>query len=177
MTTNKRRNARKIESSIQDAVGLEQRVGDYAAAAVQKELLENEMNEKLVQIRKEYDEKLAAQEGVLNAIFADVQAYVTLNPGAIPGPRKSVDLVPGTIGYRTGNPRVTLPKGLDEAELCEQLRRDDELKGFVRIAEELDRKAVVAAGSAERELLAEYGVEVRQTERFFIDPRIDRSGP
>lgn len=171
-----KRRGTRIESSIHDDAGMEARVGDYAAAELERLRLENEMNKKIVQIKREYEEKKAAQEGILNAIMRDIQTYVQLHPDAIPGPKKSRELLHGTIGYRTGNPKVYLPKGVEEAAVCGLLKDDDELAGFLRITETLNKEAVIAADAETRERLAEYGVEVRQTERFFVEPKIDRSG-
>ena len=71
---------------------------------------------------------------------------------------------------------MRLPRGVDEAELCAELRGAG-LPGYVRTREEINREAVLAADEAGRETLEVHGIKVTQTkDRFFIEIKREQPG-
>lgn len=170
------RTTRLRATTIMNRKDLENVLGRYAAAVIEADALKAELDRKVNELRAGYEERAAALGKRAEIFFADIEAYLANNPEEIPAGRKSLELLHGTVGYRTGNPTVRLPRGVDEAALCEELRCSGFPK-YVRTREEVNREAVLAADDAARESLAAHGVKVTQTkDRFFIEIKREQPG-
>jgi phage host-nuclease inhibitor protein Gam len=104
----------------------------------------------------------------------DIEAWAAGHPEQFLD-RKSIDLLHGTIGFRTSTPRVVIPRNMDEDELSVRLMLAG-MSEYVRVRRELDRQAVLAAAASDKyqdvqDRIGEFGVHVVQSERFFIDVR------
>lgn len=162
------RTTRRITSTIASRADLENAVGNYAQTILAKEAAMAKLTGRLAAIRAEYEETCAQLDKKAQAQFEDIAAYITLHPEEIPTGRKSIDLLHGTLGYRTGNPSVRLPRGVGEEDMIERLRAAG-LGGYVRTRDELDRAAILASEDAERATLEAHGLRIVQSERFFVE--------
>ena len=172
----KTRTTRLRATTIMNRTDLENVLGRYAAAVIEADALKAELDRKVNELRAGYEERAAALGKRAEIFFADVEAYLANNPEEIPAGRKSLELLHGTVGYRTGNPTVRLPRGADEAALCEELRGAG-LPGYVRTRDEINREAVLAADDDASETLAAHGIKVTQTkDRFFIEIKREQPG-
>lgn len=170
------RTTRLRATTIMNRTDLENVLGRYAAAVIEADALKAELDRKVNELRAGYEERAAALGKRAEIFFADIEAYLANNPEEIPSARKSLELLHGTVGYRTGNPTVRLPRGVEEAALCEELRGAG-FPEYVRAREEVNREAVLAADDAARESLAAHGVKVTQTkDRFFIEIKREQPG-
>lgn len=170
------RTTRLRATTIMNRNDLENVLGRYAAAVIEADALKAELDRKVNELRAGYEERAAALGKRAEIFFADIEAYLANNPEEIPAGRKSLELLHGTVGYRTGNPTVRLPRGVDEAALCEELRCSG-FPEYVRTREEVNREAVLAADDAARESLAAHGVKVTQTrDRFYIEIKREQPG-
>ena len=170
------RTTRLRATTIMNRTDLENVLGRYAAAVIEADALKAELDRKVNELRAGYEERAAALGKRAEIFFADIEAYLANNPEEIPAGRKSLELLHGTVGYRTGNPTVRLPRGVEEAALCEELRGAG-FPEYVRTREEVNREAVLAADDAARESLAAHGVKVTQTkDRFFIEIKREQPG-
>ena len=163
------RTTRLRATTIMNRADLENVLGRYAATVIEADALKAELDRKTNELRAGYEERAAALGKRAEIFFADIEAYLANNPEEIPAGRKSLELLHGTVGYRTGNPTVRLPRGADEGELCQELKGAG-LPEFVRAREEVDRAAVLAANDDVRAALAAHGVKVTQIrDRFYIE--------
>lgn len=152
---------------------LENVLGEYAAAAIERAKLGATMDAKLNEIRAAYEERFAGLDETLEGLFADLEAWAALHRDEF-ADRRSLDLLHGTIGFRTGNPAVKPLKGVKWEHVVDQLRAAH-LDAWLRAPDpEVNKEAVLAAREtlgADR--LAQLGMRVEQTERFFVDPKIE----
>ncbi len=170
------RTTRRRATTITSREDLENVLGQYAVAVIDGDALKAEMERKIAEIRADYEIRAADVGRRQEDLFADIEAYVLGNPQEIPAGRKSLELLHGTVGFRTGNPTVRLPRGADEGELCQELKGAG-LPEFVRAREEVDRAAVLAANDDVRAALAAHGVKVTQTrDRFYIEIKREQPG-
>ena len=170
------RTTRLRTTTIASREDLENVLGRYAAAVIEGDELKADMERKINELRAGYEERAAAIGKRCELLFADIEAYMSNNPEEIPAGRKSLELLHGTVGYRTGNPTVRLPRGVDEAELCEELRCSG-FEVFVRTRDEVNREAVLAADDTTRDSLAAHGVKVTQVkDRFFVEIKREQPG-
>ena len=165
------RTSKRIVSTITDRAGLEESVGQYARIVLEKEAVELELTERTRKIREDYEEKSAALAKKADAAFDDISSYAAIHPEEFPKDKKSIDLLHGTIGYRTGMPRLLLPRGREEAEVVGELKSAG-LGAFVRQKEELDRAKILSSAAQDDNLRDAFelrGIRVSQVERFFVD--------
>jgi phage host-nuclease inhibitor protein Gam len=169
----------EVKGGIDTREELERAMGEYAAATLALEACRVEMEDNLRRIRDEYEQELAGLKLAAEAPFKQLELWARRHPEAFEG-RKSLELTHGTIGYRTGMPRVTLKRGTDENALCGLLEAHGYARA-VRVAKELDKEEIIRCARSESEaekhfaegLASEFGLKVSQTERFYAEARRD----
>ena len=171
-----------IKGAIESREDLEKCMGEFAQARLALEGARLEKEAALKAAREEFEAVEPALKAAVEAPFKQLELWARMHPEAFDG-RKSLELVQGTIGFRTGQPRVVLPRGCDEAQLCAALQGDG-LGRFVRMVPTLDRDAVIRAARDEKDapwddaarLAQKHGVRVSQAERFYAEERKDPKG-
>lgn len=168
------RKSKIISSSILSDDDLEQAVETYAVTSHNLAEIEAVMSQEIDAVRSRYVAEITRLKASMEATLDDVASWASLHPECFRS-RKSIDLVHGTIGYRTSTPRCTLRRGTDEHALATTMRDDPEASRYVRIALEIDRQGIIARTSMDADaaqMLADrYGIRVTQSERFYIDPK------
>lgn len=165
-------------TSIGNREDLEGVFGEYAQAAIERDALKAELEESIRKVRAGYEAAFARLDETAAALLEDVQAWAAGHPEAF-AEKKSLELLHGTIGFRTSTPRVALPRGADEEELASALAEAG-LTCYVRIRRELDRQRILAdvADTAEDNdaaaVLDAYGIQVKQSDRFFAEVREEK---
>jgi len=149
---------------------LEETMGEYARHAIVRGQLVLAMEERINMIRKDYEGRLADCDALLETLFADMEAWAALNPGVFAS-KKSIDLVHGTLGYRTGMPALKPIKGCKWEHILDMLKCRG-MHDYVRTIYEVDKAKLLAdRESIGPERLQALGVRVDQAERFFVEPR------
>lgn len=172
----------EIKGAIETREELEKTMGEFAAAEVALAAQKAEMEARILEIRKEYEEATAALKLAAEAPFKQLELWARRHPEAF-GEKKTLELLHGSIGFRTGMPRVSLKRGLDEEALCQALENAGCGK-VVRTVRELDKAEIIrlaaATGEAEKffsqNLAREFGLKVSQTERFFAAAKEEKTG-
>lgn len=172
----------EVKGAVETRDELERTMGEYAAATLAVEARRTEMEDRLRAVRDEYEQDLAALRLAAEVPFKQLELWARRHPEAFEG-RRSLELVHGTIGYRTGMPRVAVKRGTDEDRLCELLESHGYARA-VRTVRELDKEEIIRCArsedGAERHfadgLAAEFGLRVSQTERFYAEARRDPEG-
>ncbi len=170
----------KAKTTIKSREELEGVFGEYAAAAIERDALKAELEESIRKVRAGYEAAFARLDETAAALLEDVEAWAAGHPEAF-AEKKSLELLHGTIGFRTSTPRVALPRGADEEELASTLAEAG-LTCYVRIRRELDRQRILAdvaeGWSAENNdaaaVLGAYGIQVKQSDRFFAEVREEK---
>ena len=171
----------EVKGAIETREELEKTMGDYAASTLALEALKLEMEAKLLEIRKGYEADAAALKLAAEAPFKQLELWARMHPDAFEG-KKSLELTHGTIGYRTGMPRVTVKRGVDEKTLCELLENHGYARA-VRSVKELDKDEIIRSARSEdpadrafaERVSREFGLRVSQTERFYAEARKDKA--
>jgi len=159
-------------TTIKTREELEAVLGEYARAVIAHGQLTLEMDEKINRVRQDYEGRLADLNVDIETMFADLEAWAALNPAAF-ADKRSLDLVHGTLGFRTGNPTLKTVKGVKWEHVLDMLKCN-RMAAYVRHSEEPNKDALLAdreAIGAER--LAALGMRVEQTERFYVDPKLE----
>ena len=172
----------EVKGAIETREELERTMGEYAAAQIGLERSKAEMEARILEVRKEFETELAALKLAAEAPFKQLELWARTHPEEFQG-RKSVELTHGTIGFRTGMPRVTVKRGTDEDGLCKALAAQG-CDRVVRTVRELDRDEIIRLARSENEverhlaehLARDFGLKVSQTERFFADAKEETVG-
>lgn len=167
----------EVKGGIETREELERAMGEYAAATLALAAKKAEMDMKLDEVRNGYERDFAALKLAAEAPFKQMDLWARQHPEEF-ADRKSIELTHGTIGFRTGMPRVTVKRGTDEDELCALLESHG-CDRVVRRVRELDRAEIIRLSGSENEverrfaahLAEDFGLKVSQTERFFADAK------
>lgn len=139
------------------------------------------LDEQIAKAKSEHAARLEKIEPHLQTAFAGLRAWWSANAAELTkGKRRSIELGPVTLGERTGMPKLKLPKGMKaEAALAwlKGLRWGGRVR-YIRVKEEIDKAAIIAAMNAKQgaaptlqEAQLQFksgGFIVVQAEEFFI---------
>jgi len=155
------------------------------AEAVMNELALAENNKRTLAAKLDR-EILAAQERVAPALArcdevvreksAALKAWAEANPQLF-AKRKSVDLLAGTLGFRTGTPKLALlSRAWNWDTVTEAVGHF--LPNFIRSKPEVDKEAILAQREEEaiKFILPKCGLKVTQGESFFVEPNLTEAG-
>lgn len=165
--------ARRQTTTIRTPDELGSVLGEYAQTVLERERLENELERRIAQLREECRGRVEALAAAEEALLGDMAAYAVLHPEIFPEGRKSLELAHGTVGMRTGTPRVSFKRGVKEEDVVARLDEDG-VTSLVREKRELDRAAAIrdwAEGGEKARRVESYGIRVSQAERFFAEIR------
>lgn len=167
---------KKVTTTIGSVEELEQVFGEYAASVLELATLSVELERRLQQARTEFEDEMALAKEDCDGLFADIQSFGVLHPELFKD-KKSLDLVHGTIGFRTGTPAIKLLAGV-KTEHAVQLA-SKLLPTCIRIKAELDKDALLArfaSGELPAAKLAEVGLQVERKEVFYADVKNEKGG-
>lgn len=149
-------------------------LGELAGLAIQRDAHVNEMNAAIVAIREAHEEPLAAIAKQMDEKTELLRGWAESNPEEF-GKRKSIDMTHGTLGFRTGTPKLKTIAGWTWARVLDALRASIE-DNWLRTKVEVDKERMLAdhaAGTASDAVLKSYGVKVVQDEAFFVEPKLE----
>lgn len=147
-------------------------VGDIARLKTFQHQTTAAMDQRITEVRSEYEQQLGDAEAELGPMVESVRAWAEANPEAF-GKHKSLDLLHGVIGWRIGNPTLKTLSGWTWDSVLEKLKSATTYAGFVRVKEQVDKASILA----QRETLLDgdlrqMGVRVVQEESFFVEPKL-----
>jgi len=158
---------KKAEKKLMAALAVEDveaMVREMCIASVRNDEAVAKMNEEIARARERHEPDIAAAQATWDDLFARVQIWAEAHPDLFAS-KKSLAMVHGTVGFRTGQPTLKLKRGITWEGVVETLKRM--APAYVRCEESADRQALVAR---EAEFLAKIGLERNQAERFFVEP-------
>lgn len=151
---------------------IEALVGDIARLKTYQQQTTALMDERITEVRAEYEQQLGDAEAELAPMVEAVRTWAEANPEAF-GKHKSLDLLHGVIGWRIGMPTLKTLSGWTWDRVLEKLKTSYPGLTFIRTKEEVDKASILA----QRETLLDgdlrqMGVRVVQNEAFFIEPKL-----
>jgi phage host-nuclease inhibitor protein Gam len=144
-------------------------LGAYAFATHRLAKLEAEMNLKLTETRRKYEDEMAQLADAARAEEKRLRSWADGHP-EIFGKARSVKLLHGVVGYRLGNYAVKLVRGF-KLERVVALVKAAFGPAYIRQKLELDKDLILAdRARLGAEALAGCGLVIEQAEKFYIEP-------
>jgi phage host-nuclease inhibitor protein Gam len=144
-------------------------LGAYSLASNRLAKVAAEMNLKLTDVRQRYEAEMTELAETMKAEEKRLHAWADENPEAF-GKSRSLRLLHGVLGYRTGNWAVRLLRGTTAARAIALVKQVIG-PGYVRTREELDKEAIIADRARyDARTLAKCGLAIEQGEKFYIEP-------
>lgn len=171
------KNRIKLPTTILTRAHAEELLGEIATLTIEQRAQKNELDRELTAAREKYEAPLGALTKQIEERTVILESWASANPGEFPKQRKSIELLHGTLGYRTGTPKLkTLPKWTWDRVLEKLRELGKPVLGFIRTKEEVNKEAILNA-VAEGHLLdreeRNFGVAVVQDEAFFVEPKLE----
>jgi phage host-nuclease inhibitor protein Gam len=165
----------KLPSTIISRTRAEELLGEIASLKVDDRTLKTQMDRELTEVRDRYTGSIVTLEKQIEEKTVLLESWAAANPAEFPKGRKSLELLHGVLGYRTGTPKLKL-LGRRTWELVLEAMRGTPLRGLIRTKEEVNKEGILA-GYAQNTIrdadLAEIGVKVVQDETFFVEVRLE----
>lgn len=159
--------------------------GTYAKADAEINKINASMELQFAKIREKWAERLTQLTGEREQAFEVLQAYAVENQSELFAKKKSLEMAHGTIGFRTGTPKLKTLKGFTWASAVQlaqkflpitymrqtleiakdRLLADREL-GEVEIYDQVEPRMVSMT-----EAMAVCGLQVVQDEAFYVEPK------
>ena len=159
----------------------------YAKRDAQIQKINAEIELQCAKIREKYADKLTVLGIERDQAFDVLQSFATENQAELFVKKKSLDMAHGTIGFRTGTPKLKTLKGFTWASAL-QLAKKFLPATYIRLTEEIAKDKLLADRDLEetavydavtgdprlvpmREAMAVCGIQVVQDETFYVEPK------
>lgn len=162
----------KIKKTTQASVTLEQAeqaAQQFAKASNKLSTIEAAMNEAIEKVRSKYQEEILELKNQQEEVLPTLEAYAIATKDTWDG--RSMDLTHARIGFRIGTPKVDKLKGFTWDAVLALVKANKALaRDFVRVKEELDKKAILDADPVTKKALeAKAKIIIVQDEIFYIE--------
>ncbi|GAY28494.1 MULTISPECIES: host-nuclease inhibitor Gam family protein [Prevotellaceae] len=153
----------------------EQAFASYAKSDASINKINADIDLQCAKIREKYQDKLASLACDRECAFDTLQAYATENQTELFAKKKSLDMAHGTIGFRTGTPKLKTLKGFTWASALNLVK--EFLPDFIRKTEEVAKDRLLADRDVDgmNEKMAKCGIVVAQDETFYVEPKQEES--
>ena len=176
----------RIKKTIRTGVtkdAAEEAFATFAKADAEKTKIMADIELKCAKIREQHQERLNQLQGSQEEAFDILQTYALENQEELFSKKKSVELVHGTIGFRTGTPKLKTKKGFTWASVLELVK--EFLPSYIRKTEEVTKDRLLAEreiqvvkpgdplgpGVTLQEMMSKCGLMVVQDETFYVEPK------
>ena len=125
----------------------------------------------LTRIRDKYSDTIAQLIERKDKAFDIIQAFALANKEDLFSKKKSMETIHGSLGFRTGTPKLKLLKGFTWGAVTNMLK--EFLPAYVRISEEPAKDKLLADRDNDEvaQYLPKVGITVIQEETFFVEPK------
>lgn len=161
----------------------------YAKSAAQIQKINAEIELQCAKTREKYADKLASLAKENEEAFNTLDSYASENKAELFAKKKSLEMTHGTIGYRTGTPKLKTLKGFTWESALTLVKKfmPDYVRSKEEIAKDLmltdrDKEAVdfyVNGVKTKKEsmsvAMAECGIMVTQDETFYVEPKTEET--
>lgn len=153
---------------------MEDAFGRYASADAEVQSINAAMDKQFVAIREKHADRLAELEQEKTEAFEVMQVFATENREELFSKRKSMETTHGTLGFRTGQPKLKTKKGFTWAAVLELLKKFGQ--DYIRTVEEPAKDKLLANREDEdcQQLMEDCGILVAQDETFYVEPKKEK---
>lgn len=143
----------------------------YAKADAQAAKITADIELQCAKIREKYASKLAELDAEKTKAFDTLQSFATENQAELFTKKKSLDMAHGTIGFRTGTPKLKTLKGFTWASALQLVK--EFLPDYIRQTEEIAKDKLLADRDTEEMMpqMNKCGIQVVQDETFYVEPK------
>lgn len=161
----------------------------FAKADASINKIQSEVELQCAKIREKHQADLTRLTAERDAAFETLQSFAIENKAELFSKKKSLDMTHGTIGFRTGTPKLKTLKGftweaaknLVKTFLPSYIRQTEEIAKDKMLADR-DVELMAAGGDPNnwgyqplRDLLSNVGIQVVQDEAFYVEPKKEDS--
>ena len=152
----------------------EEAFASYTKAQSETAKINAEIELACAKIREKHQVRLSALEAESEGAFDVLQAYATENKDELFAKKKSLEMVHGTIGFRTGTPKLKTLKGFTWASALQLVK--EFLPKHIRMTEEIAKDKLLAERNEEEVAanLERCGITVAQDESFYVEPKEEK---
>ena len=153
---------------------MEDAFGRYASADAEVQSINAAMDKQFVAIREKHADRLAELEQEKTEAFEVMQVFATENREELFSKRKSMETTHGTLGFRTGQPKLKTKKGFTWAAVLELLKKFGQ--DYIRTVEEPAKDKLLANREDEdcQQVMQDCGILVAQDETFYVEPKMEK---
>lgn len=143
----------------------------YAAADAKVQHITAKMDVDITRIREKYQDTLATLSDLKDKAFEVMNVFALENKDEMFSKRKSLETVHGTVGFRTGTPKLKTLKGFTWGAVTNLLK--EFLPGYVRVSEEPAKDKLLADRDDPETsaMFGKVGIFVDQDETFYVEPK------
>lgn len=167
----------------------EEAFASYAKASASIKKINADIELQCAKIREKRQAELAQLTQESETAFSTLQAYATENHAELFTKKKSLEMAHGTIGFRTGTPKLKTLKGFTWASALElvsaflpsrYIRRKEEIDKD-RLLNDRDLEAVaysrpdITEEVSMMEAIERCGMTIVQDESFYVEPKEETS--
>ena len=149
----------------------ERSMAEYAAAERREQSIKAKMEAEFNKVRAKYAEQLEDLTAAKEVHFQVVEQYAVEHRNDLFQDKKKVEGMYGTIGFRTGSPKLALMGGFTWPMVTERCR--EFLPDYIKTSYDL-AKSKLLADRGKEEVSSQFeklGVKVVQEETFYLDPK------
>lgn len=164
----------------------------YAKSEAQIQKINAEIELQCAKIREKYADRLSVLGAEKENAFDVLQSFATEHQSELFTKKKSLDMAHGTIGFRTGTPKLKTLKGFTWASAL-QLAKKFLPATYIRQTEDIAKDRLLADRELEevevydtptgdprtasmQEAMAAVGIQVVQDETFYVEPKKEEVG-
>ena len=155
----------------------EQHLMDYGMADSEIEKMEAEIAIKCAEIRGTYQEELDKKSSIKKEAEQALQLFAELNRDEYFSKKKSLVMLHGVLGFRTGTPKLATAKNFTWKVVLALLKAHGN-GSFVRTVEEPAKDELLARRDEPEvvKLMEQCQILVVQDEKFYIEPKKENGG-
>jgi phage host-nuclease inhibitor protein Gam len=132
-----------------------------------------ELNLGLSEVRARFELQIQAYQAEYEATEKLLKEWAKANRTAA-GDSKTIEMVHGTIEFRTGMPTVKIASGQTEEAVIERLEGRPSWTPYLRTLREINKEQILADRDALSDAeLAEIGLKITQIERIHVTPKAE----
>lgn len=162
---------KQVGPAIQSREQMERLVAEICEMTICMDAATAEMDERILKVRQDYELTLSRYQQDIDAKMAMAQAWAEANPAEF-GSKKSIEMVHGTVGFRTGMPKLKLIVGWTWDRVKEALMTGN-YRDYIRTKHEVDKERLLSDSDRIGDAMRTIGCRVVQDESFFVDPKRD----
>lgn len=163
-------------ASRADAEGV---MNELATATNAKRKLQAQLDARVLNLKSECERSFAFLDKEIGTHTDALRAWAESNPEEFPKGRKSLELLAGVLGFRTGTPKLALlNRSWTWVKVLATLKALPWGKNYVRTIEEVDKDGLLASRSVNPDkavadiCLNSVGTKMVQDESFFVEPKL-----